>query len=115
MIINLRWPPKELSPNVRRHWAVKAAAARAYKKEAWLRTYAALTGETWITQNRYLLIITFHQPDRRERDMDNMITLLKYGIDGIALAMNVNDKQFDYELKNGDVIKGGRVDVEVLK
>ena len=31
--INLPWPPRELSPNARVHWAKKAKAAKAYKKE----------------------------------------------------------------------------------
>jgi len=45
--------------------------------------------------------------------MDNMLGSLKYGIDGIAMAMGVDDCQFEFDLRRGEPRKGGAVVVEV--
>ena len=41
MILHLPWPPKELSPNARVHWAKKSKAAKAYRLQCGLMTKAA--------------------------------------------------------------------------
>ena len=35
-MIDLPWPPKELSPNARVHWTKKAKAAKAYRLECFI-------------------------------------------------------------------------------
>ena len=108
--IRLPWPPKELSPNARVHWAKKAKAAKQYRELAWAQTL--LNGDAdapidWI--ECYNLRLTFHPPDRRRRDLDNMLASIKAGIDGIADAIQVDDQHFSLTLQRGEPTKGGEV------
>ena len=50
--------------------------------------------------------ITFYPPDRRHRDADNMVASIKAGLDGLADALKVNDRQFLPTFKFSDEIKG---------
>ena len=59
------------------------------------------------------LRITFHPPDKRRRDRDNMIAAFKAGQDGLSDSLGVDDSQFVTSYAVGDVIKGGSVVVEV--
>lgn len=38
--------------------------------------------------------IIFSTPDKRSRDLDNMLGAIKHGLDGIAAAMGVDDRRF---------------------
>ena len=90
--IKLPWPPKELNPNKKLHWAVKSKFAKAYREQCRLLTLAAKLD---VPQDGNInLWITFYPPDRRHRDDDNMISAFKSGRDGIADALQVNDKRF---------------------
>ena len=108
--IRLPWPPKELSPNARVHWAKKSGKAKRYRQDALMlarpavsRCPAALCADT------YRLSLTFHPPDRRRRDLDNMLASIKAGIDGIADALGVDDQHFSLRLERGEPTKGGEV------
>ena len=92
--ITLPWPPKELSPNARLHWAKKSKAAKSYKRVCWALAVqaGAKTGIPW--DGDIHLWIDFYPPDRRHRDDDNMISAFKSGRDGLAQALGVNDKRF---------------------
>jgi crossover junction endodeoxyribonuclease RusA len=91
--VTLPWPPKELSPNARSHWATKSKAAKAYRHACWTLAKAAgiIAPET---PGRLHLWIDFYPPDRRHRDDDNMIAAFKSGRDGLADALGVNDRRF---------------------
>lgn len=90
--IILPWPSKDLSPNARVHWAVKAKAAKAYKQACWALTKEAKAVINW--DGEVYLWITFVPPDRRSYDDDNLVGRFKYGRDGIALALGIDDKRF---------------------
>ena len=45
--------------------------------------------------------ITFHAPDNRHRDMDNMLASIKAGIDAVAKAIEVDDSRWDLVLERG--------------
>ena len=87
MIITLPLPPKQLSPNARCHWAVKAKKVKWYRQTA---GYAALTDcpevvtqdpmETATVQCRF-----FFKEDRR-RDGDNLLASMKAAWDGLVDA-----------------------------
>ena len=108
--IRLPWPPKELSPNARVHWAKKAKKANEYR---WFCSIKARAG-WWTKLNKNAsppisLAITFHPPDRRRRDLDNMLASIKAGIDGIADALGVDDQHFSLRLERGEPTRGGEV------
>jgi len=88
----LGWPPRDLSPNARCHWAKKAKAAKAYRKACWALTKEAGIRIDW--QGEIHLWITFFPPDRRSRDDDNLIASFKNGRDGVAEALGIDDKRF---------------------
>lgn len=111
-MIILPWPDKKLNPNARIYWAQKAKAVKAAREAAGWATLAAkikIEGEGAIT-----LKITFHPPDKRKRDLDNMMASLKGVLDGVADGLGVNDNRFRFELEIGGVVKGGRVMIEVV-
>lgn len=86
------WPPKELSPNARIHWAKKSPIAKAYKADCWAITKAAKI--ILPDSPKLALWLDFYPPDRRHRDDDNMIGSFKHGRDGMADALGINDKRF---------------------
>jgi crossover junction endodeoxyribonuclease RusA len=92
----LPWPPAELSPNWRGHWARRARAARSYRQAC--RTLAIAAG---IEVPAYAanggpihLRIDFFPPNRARRDDDNAVAAFKAGRDGIADAMRCDDARF---------------------
>ena len=89
----MSWPPKELSPNARVHWAKKSKAAKAYRAEAFYKTKQALD-EWHAFAGAYKFNVKFYPPDKRRRDDDNLIAQLKPARDGIADALGIDDSQF---------------------
>lgn len=107
-IICLPWPPKELSPNARIHWAKKAKITKAYRAAAHALTKQA--GLVAPDDGRILLVLEFVPPDRRHRDDDGCLASFKAGRDGIADALRIDDKRFVTQFSlSGDVVKGGMV------
>jgi crossover junction endodeoxyribonuclease RusA len=84
--ITLPWPSADLSPNGRVHWSALARAKKKAKNEAWGLT-KAIMGPLDVQ-------ITFHPEIDRGRDVDNFQARMKAGLDGIALALGVNDTSF---------------------
>lgn len=105
MIVTLPWPPSELSPNARVHWTKKAKAAKAYRLIAAWAAVGMGPGRT--------VSITFNPPDKRARDLDNMLASIKSGLDGIASSIGIDDSQWSLTIRKGEVIQGGLVTVEV--
>ena len=108
--IILPWPPKELSPNARVHWAQKSIAAKSYRRTCW-----GLALESGVKPSRkpVELRLTFNPPSVRFDD-DNAIGAFKNGRDGLADAWKMNDRDFVVEYKFGEPIRGGRVTVEIV-
>lgn len=110
MNIVLAWPPAALSPNARVHYHEHAKARKAYRQDcAW---QAKSQGARQIAAEALKLRITFVPPDRRHRDLDNMLASIKSGLDGIADVLGVNDRCWTLEISRADEI-GGYVRVEV--
>lgn len=92
IVIDLPWPPKELSPNARKHWRAISPIKRRYRTACALVTLAAGQGKL---TGRHSLHIEFFPPNRRPRDRDNLLASIKFGLDGMADALGINDKHFD--------------------
>ena len=100
----LPWPYKELSPNATLHWAKKAKFKKSYRQACW-----ALTLEAKLTADKsgkVPILITFYPPDKRHRDADNMVASIKAGLDGVADALKINDRQFMPTFTFSDEVKG---------
>lgn len=118
MRVELPFPPRELSPNARVHFHERAKVAKAHREQAYWLAHNALTPESpWAdTMNLpgpITLTLTFHPPSKRRYDMDGLLSRAKAQIDGIADALGVNDFRFEYVLRRGDPIKGGKLIVEI--
>jgi crossover junction endodeoxyribonuclease RusA len=120
MTFDLPYPPAKLSPNARVHWADHARAKAKYRTQCYYkakyRTQCYYTGlapryERWSLS--LPIQITFHPPDRRRRDRDNMIAAFKAGADGIADAIGVDDAEWSPTYLVGDPVKGGKVTVTI--
>lgn len=108
----LPWPPKELSPNARIHFRTKAAAVKSYRESAyWLTTATKMAAPA---DGGIALRFDFYPPDKRRRDLDNMLAAIKAGVDGIADAMGVDDQRFGFWLSREAPVKGGKIVVSVM-
>ena len=113
--ITLPWPATELSPNARVHWSRKAKAAAIAKNAAFVETHPIKRRDMCCEQ--FAVTLTFHPCDKRKRDIDGLISRCKNALDGICLALNIDDSQFKSVTGAwGDVRKPGAVVVtlEVL-
>lgn len=107
----LPWPPGPLWPNRQGHWAKTYKARKAYKDAvAWI-----CLGNKVAFKGAYGVIarITFHPPDRRKRDMDNMLAAIKSGIDAVATYTGIDDSAWRMNIRRGEPVKGGRVVIEL--
>lgn len=110
--ITLPWPPKELSPNARLHWAVLSKAKARYRSVcAW---HARQQGATRLDDVAEALhvTLTFHAPTKRAYDLDNALARMKSGLDGLADVLGVDDSCWTLTIRKADAI-GGFVKVEV--
>jgi len=117
MIITLPWPDPSLSPNRKngRHWSAVHNAKGKRLVDARLLVLAEMrkTGYT-PPAGAFGLSITFHAPDKRRRDLDNLLAAMKADFDGISQALGVDDQMFNpITLRRGECVKGGCVVVDV--
>lgn len=108
----LPWPPSALNPNQRQHWRRHAAAKKAYRLACGF--HARHQGVGCLPPAKLLVSLKFVPPDRRSRDLDNLIASMKAGLDGLADVLGVDDACFTLQaelLTDGTV--GGFVRVEV--
>lgn len=109
MTVTLPWPPAKLSPNGSRgHYHAHAAASAAYRK------LCAKALEDQSVPKLYvdapiMLGLFFCPPTKRLADLDNLLARTKHGIDALADALGVNDRDFEYTLRRGEPTKGGKL------
>lgn len=105
----------ELSPNRKngKHWTSTKKAKDSRFQTAFILAKQALNNEIMPVRN-YQLNITFIEPDKRRRDIDNMLASLKQDIDAISKAIGVDDRYFDViVLKRGYQKNNGQTIVEI--
>ena len=109
--ITLPWPAKELSPNSRVHWAKKhQAAAVAHDSARYLTYETCMEQDGWSIAEKCEARYVFSPPDRRKRDIDNCLAMMKNYQDGVCAALGIDDSQIKRTvLEWGEVVKGGKV------
>lgn len=111
MILSFPWPDSKLNPNRIVHYHVRAKIKAAYKADCYLIAKAAAFGHEFLAGSMRLSLL-FMPPDRRSRDLDNLLASMKSGLDGISLAFGVNDKLFrPITVDFGDITKNGLVKI----
>lgn len=114
MNLVIKWPPAELNPNSRTHWSTKGRIAAAYRQYCY--DVAKQQPAMEIAPGLDIVVrTTFSPPDRRNRDVDNMLASFKSGLDGIAEALGVNDSRFRIHIEKDLPIKHGMIQVEVIQ
>ena len=119
--IVLGWPPSDLSPNARLHWGKVAKAKKIYRQACYSVSKEQLKNEKNKKNfknipERLVLEMTFIPPDRRSYDRDNLVARMKAGIDGLADALRINDKQFNTVISTMDQdYLGGFVRIRILQ
>lgn len=109
--VTLPWPPAALKPNgAHGHWAGKSNAAKKYRGDCLVLAKAA---KLRLPVGSVELWLHFCPPDKRRRDLDNMLASFKQGIDAVAEALGVDDYGFGYRLFRGEPVKHGQVIVRV--
>lgn len=89
-MLTLPWYPKELNPNSSCHFHVKAKKKAIYKNECyWLTKMANIPKADYKE-----LSIIFYKPNKRYMDLDNMLASIKSGLDGMCLALEIDDRVF---------------------
>jgi crossover junction endodeoxyribonuclease RusA len=103
--VSLPFPAKALWPNGRAHWAVKAKAFKVHKDWAILAMWAARCVPAG---SRVAVDLTVYPKTRHTIDADNAVSACKAYLDGIALALGVNDSTFNAPTVTfGEPVKGG--------
>lgn len=109
--LTLPWPTRDLSPNARVHHMALYKAKQAYKLAC--ATVARQQGARKLQAEALHLRIEFVPPDRRHRDLDNMLASIKSGLDALSGVLGVDDSRWTLTIsKSADV--GGFVRVEVI-
>lgn len=116
--VELPWPNPKLAPNRSNgnHWGGVSAIKAKAKNDAFLLTRQAMSGLDHYAPLQHLsLRLTLNAPDKRRRDVDGVLSSLKSALDGVALALGVDDHYFnpitlDYRMGN----KPGSVTLEIL-
>ena len=83
----LPYPPSELSPNARVGWREKARYVKEY------RWACNILCREWRPRGEPVnaLSIAFVVKDNRRRDLDNLISSFKFGMDGLRDAGLISD------------------------
>lgn len=110
MQLTMPWPPRDLSPNARVHWAKLSKAKKAYRETwAW---QAKAQGAKRLDCAKLHVKLTFVPPNRRAHDLDNLLASIKAGIDGLSDVLGVDDRHWRFTIEKADTV-GGYVLVEV--
>jgi crossover junction endodeoxyribonuclease RusA len=116
--IILPWPDPNLAPNRRlgKHWTSTAASKASARHDGYISAVKVSKGAYWpfVDMERIPLHLTFCPPDKRRRDLDNLLSTQKHMLDGIAEGLGFDDRKFcPITLTWGDVTEGGCVVVRI--
>jgi crossover junction endodeoxyribonuclease RusA len=113
MEVTLPWPPRELSPNGRHHWATKARATKKYRAACGWQAIADGVKPNHRHSGPISVHMVFVPPTRRIRDEGNLVAWMKAGLDGLADALGIDDSEFRLTHELDRVNLGGMVKVSI--
>ena len=94
MIVRLPWPHPALAPNRAKgmHWGSLVKLRKQAHDDAYMLTKAQPRRD--YGEGNIAVSIVFAMPDKRGRDLDNLLSSCKNALDGVAAALGVDDKRF---------------------
>ena len=107
--VTLPWMARELHPNWRGHWSVKASAARSARKWANWATKAA--GLSKLDLASLKVTVVYHAPDKRRRDADGVLSSCKAYLDGISDVIGIDDSEWEIAIRKAEPVKHGAVKI----
>jgi crossover junction endodeoxyribonuclease RusA len=119
LTVELPFPHADLMPNRKngRHWGQTNASKSKAFGDAYTLAHQAMrgfTGKWHPTNGQVPVTLTFCPPDKRKRDLDNLLAASKSALDGVAAALLMDDREFEpVTLKRGEVRKAGALVVEI--
>jgi crossover junction endodeoxyribonuclease RusA len=116
LFLSFGWPDKDLSPNARKDYRQKAKLVSIARQLACVLTIGER--EWWhahVSPDSPLETrLIFYPPDKRKRDIDNLLASMKSSLDGIFDALETNDNRVRRTvLEWGDAAQPGRVEIEI--
>lgn len=112
LTLYLPWPPMILNPNKRSHWRKKNPIKADYREVC--RAIAEMHQGLVFTSD-IAMSVTFHAPDRRKRDLDNLLAACKAGFDGMSKALSIDDSRLrPITVQRGEKVAGGRVAINLM-
>ena len=101
--LDLPWPPADLNPNRARslHWSAHHRAAAQYRRDCFLIAYDQMAlfrpwGRSFFPLTPPITAtVTFQMPNRRRRDLDNLLAAMKPAWDGLVDAGLLADDNAD--------------------
>lgn len=115
--VTLPWPDPSLSPNRKNgnHWGSVNKAKGKRLVDARALTLQAMAKTGYIPPSGLVpLVLTFVAPDKRRRDLDNLLASMKADMDGLSQALGIDDQMFEpITLRRERGKKQGCVRVEV--
>lgn len=97
LIVRLPWPDPKLMPNRKngKAWQSTSKVKTEQRLAAYLCTLAALeTAGVKEWGEKIPLSLVYMPPDKRHRDLDNLLGGSKALLDGMAQALGVDDSRF---------------------
>lgn len=97
MKIDLPFPPWELAPNNRTDRRSLTKLRKSFREECAWRAKISNNKEKilQLSENGSIpIVLLFYPPNGNRRDIDNCITAMKYGLDGVAKVWGIDDSIF---------------------
>lgn len=116
MEIELPWFDPILMPNRNRgvFWGSTYRAREDQKTAAYFLAIESLQREKISFVAPLMLGVTFYPPDKRRRDKDGCLSAIKSALDGVALALKIDDYHFSYShIRFGEPVKGGKIMINI--
>lgn len=109
MVIDLPWPDKKLSSNSRGGWRSKESSRK--EAVAFGMMLARVTDHNGVNLHKELtLSILVCPPDKRKRDILNVVDSLKHWIDGVCRGKQFDDSRIKRVVADwGETYPDGRV------
>lgn len=95
IVLQLPWPPTELSPNARSHWAKTAKHKAIYRSLCASVVDEQRRKVSIVPDGPLSLLMEFCPPTKRSYDRDNLSARMKSGLDGLCDSLRFDDSRFD--------------------
>lgn len=112
-MLELPWPPAILNPNNEKQakwfYGKKATAKNKHKYDCMLLAKTA--------KPMHEFKVEIYPPDKRRRDIQNIIAAMKWGIDGIAESWGIDDSQLiiHWPIKFSEPVEHGKIIIKKIK